>query len=53
MSRGISGGGGTSMMTLIAEKLPSDILIITYEFWPGILCSDDYKGLIITPYVLS
>ena len=37
------GGGVTSMMTLIAYKITSDTLAITYELRPGILCSDDDK----------
>ena len=37
------GDGGTSMMTLIAYKISSDTLAITYELRPGIICSDDDK----------
>ena len=49
----MTGGGGTSMMTLSVNKFPSDTVTITYELRPGLLCGDDYKGLIIPPYVIS
>ena len=49
----MSGGWDTSMMKISAYTIPSDTLAIAYECRLGIICSDDDKGLILPPYVLS
>ena len=40
----MTGGVGTSMMTLSAYKFPSDTVTITYELRPVIICGDDDKN---------
>ena len=50
---GYDRGGGTSMMTLSAHKIPSHTVTIPYEWRPCLICGDDDKVLISPPYVLS
>ena len=49
----MTGGVGTSMMKLSAQKFSSDTATIPYELRPVIICGDDDKELIILPSVLS
>ena len=37
----MTGDGGTSMMTLSAQKFPSDTVTIPYELRPVIIFGDD------------
>ena len=40
------------MMKLVAYDIPSDTVKIPYEWTSGLICGDDDKLLIISPYVL-
>ena len=48
----ISEVGVTPMITLSAEKCPSDTVEWPYECWFGILCGGDYKGLPLIHHVI-